>query len=86
MSMNVSDYIYNAQTIKVTQPQRSWNWISDNEYYANDRQTIEDLRNLVRKLSDRVATLEDLCRNFKKILDMKTDKDLMKFLEDFGIE
>lgn len=81
MSMNANDYINNIYTNKVTQPQRSWNWISE-----NDRQTIEDLHQLVRKLSDRVAALEDLCRNFKKILDMKTDKDLMKFLEDFGIE
>lgn len=84
--MNANDYINNVYTNKVTQPPKSWNLISDNEYYANDRKTIEDLHQLVRKLSDRVAALEDLCRNFKKILDMKTDKDLMKFLEDFGIE
>lgn len=41
---------------------------------------------LVEALTERVAALEELCKNFKKVLDIKTDKDLMKFLEDFGVE
>ena len=47
---------------------------------------LEDCRSLVKKLTARVTALEELCKNFKRVLDIKTDRDLMKFLEDFGVE
>lgn len=62
-----------------------WAWSREADARREER-TVVGLMETVEGLKRKVAALEELCYNFRKILDLKTDKDLMKFLEDFGVE
>lgn len=63
---------------------RTWNTLVREAQESSD-ETVNNLRADIAELRNRVAVLEDLCATFQKLLDLKSDKDLMKFLEEFGL-
>ena len=80
---NLGNYV-SANAVEYT-----WRDFVETQHTGNQldiEKALEDCRSLVKELQVRVAALEELCKNFKRVLDIKTDKDLMKFLQDFGVE